>query len=192
MDKSALVEAQAHVATQEPADQQVTRVVLDHQVQQGTQESLGRMGKRAPLGRLGRLVDQGQAELRVRWVTWDPKDIVVTVEKRVEKANEDPWDYLDLREQRGQWGVKEWQALMVNLVERVRQVISEGLEMEDPQEPWVALDKMDHLETRAPVDQVEQQDPRDHPDHKGLWECGEALVHLDQEELLAAREQRAS
>lgn len=85
-------------------------------------------------------------------MTWDPKDIVVTVEKRVEKANEDPWDYLDLREQRGQWGVKEWQALMVNLVERVRQVISEGLEMEDPQEPWVALDKMDHLETRVPVD----------------------------------------
>lgn len=192
MDKSALVEAQAHVATQEPADQQVTRVVLDHQVQQGTQESLGRMGKRAPLGRLGRLVDQGQVELRVRWVTWDPKDIVVTVEKRVEKANEDPWDYLDLREQRGQWGVREWQALMVNLVERVRQVISEGLEMEDPQEPWVALDKMDHLETRAPVDQVEQQDPQDHPDHKGLWECGEALVQLDQEELLAVREQRAS
>lgn len=150
------------------------------------------MGKRVPLGRLGRLADQGQVELRVRWVTWDPKDIVVTVEKRVEKANEGPWDYLDLREQRGQWGVREWQALMVNLVERVRQVISEGLEMEDPQEPWVALDKMDHLETRAPVDQVEQQDPQDHPDHKGLWECGEALVQLDQEELLAAREQRAS
>lgn len=105
MDKSALLEAQANVATQESAEQQVTRVLLDRQVRKETQGLPGRLGKRAPLGRLGRLVDQGLVEMRVSWVTWDPKDIVATAEKRVKEANEGPRDYLDLQEQRGLWGV---------------------------------------------------------------------------------------
>lgn len=73
--------------------------------------------------------------------------------------------------------------LMANLVERVRRAASEGQELQELQELWVALDKTDHPENWALLDQVEEQDPRDHPDHKGLSECGEVLVQLDQEEL---------